>query len=219
MLKISNVKVYGLEESIIASGYPFRTDLPSNMKNMLAIVNEYNIDYPDKVNSFKRAVKLGNAKSGSGHDSYLKGIIVQYDLTAPMYIWRQFQRYHFHDIISSQSTMHVLLKMDLEKQCNEYVWKSTIEQLEYKINFYKEQLELDPGNKEGLYKIWIEIISNLPSGFEVTARITSSYLQLKSIYLQRKHHKLKEDWGEFCKFIEELPYFKELCLAKKNDEN
>ena len=81
MLKISNVKVYGLEESIIASGYPFRTDLPSDMKNMLAIVNEYNIDYPDKVNSFKRAVKLGNTPIGSGHSNFAKGVVVQFDLT------------------------------------------------------------------------------------------------------------------------------------------
>ena len=36
----------------------------------------------------------------------------------------------------------------------------------------------------------------------------------KTIYYQRKNHRLKEDWGAFIKFIEELPYFKTLILGE-----
>lgn len=35
--------------------------------------------------------------------------------------------------------------------------------------------------------------------------ISTNYLQLKTIYSQRKSHKLKNDWGYFCDFIETLP--------------
>jgi hypothetical protein len=46
-------------------------------------------------------------------------------------------------------------------------------------------------------------------------RCSTNYEQLATIYKQRKHHKLKEDWGAFCKFIEELPYAKELIICDK----
>jgi hypothetical protein len=41
-------------------------------------------------------------------------------------------------------------------------------------------------------------------GFELWMGISTNYLQLKTIYNQRKHHKL-EDWKIFCNWIESLP--------------
>jgi hypothetical protein len=64
------------------------------------------------------------------------------------------------------------------------------------------------------YEVFMKVISNTPMGFEQTMRVTTSYLQLKTIYLQRKHHKLKEDWGNFCNWCETLPHFNEFCLSK-----
>ena len=63
-----------------------------------------------------RAIKLGTTKQGAGHDNFLKGILVQVDVTAPLYWWKQAQRYHWFDFISSQSTMHCLLKFDVATQ-------------------------------------------------------------------------------------------------------
>ena len=54
----------------------------------------------------KRAIKLASAPIGSGHDNFLKGIIVQMDVEAPQYVWMQIERYQFFTIISSQSKMH-----------------------------------------------------------------------------------------------------------------
>jgi hypothetical protein len=82
MLKIENVEVSGIKSSIIASGYPMTSDNDSNYDE-------------------KRAIKLGKVKSGSGHDCFLKGIIVSCDIIFPEYWSPQFQRYHFVDIISS----------------------------------------------------------------------------------------------------------------------
>ena len=50
------------------------------------------------------------------------------------------------------------------------------------------------------YEVFMKIISNTPMGFEQTMRVTTNYLQLKTIYLQREHHKLKEDWGGVYRF-------------------
>lgn len=208
MLKIFNHRVYGLEESLIASGYPMKAEQISEWDDISNFISE---------KEYKRATRLGKVPTGTGHDNFLKGIIVQFDITYPNYWTPQFQRYHFADIVSSTSKMHRITKMDLKKSCNQYVDDIVIENLNKWIEIYntldekKSEIEIE-GKIFSKYQLYMKIISNCPMGFEQTMRVTTSYLQLKTIYLQRKHHKLKEDWGAFCNWCETLPYFKEFCL-------
>ena len=69
-------------------------------------------------------------------------------------------------------------------------------------------------NREPSYENFMAVVSNCPMGLELFMRCSTNYLQLKTIYRQRKGHKLKEDWGAFLSFIEELPYAKELIIGK-----
>ena len=62
---------------------------------------------------------------------------------------------------------------------------------------------------------YLEILYSNPCGFKLTARMTTNYRQLKTIYYQRKNHRLPE-WRVFCEWVETLPYFKELILDKAN---
>ena len=101
---IESTEVYGLNKAVIASGNAMRTVMANNL-----------LDPTDK--DLKRAALLGNTGPGEGHDNFLNGIIVQFDLYAPLYMWKQIQRYHFLDFVSSQSTMHRLLKFDVATQC------------------------------------------------------------------------------------------------------
>jgi hypothetical protein len=195
-LNISNVNVYGLKESIKASGYPMMTEIDDLLNNNLLITNS----------DISRAEKLGNSKSGHGHDCFLKGIIVQFDLTMPQYFWPQFQRYHFADFVSSQSKMHRINKMDIQEQCNKYVDKRVIEIAKDYIDQYNQEK-----NQENFQLL----MSNIPLGLNLTARITTNYLQLKNIYFQRKNHKLKE-WHYFCDWLRELPMFGNLVLQGDN---
>ena len=68
---------------------------------------------------------------------------------------------------------------------------------------------------DALYYSFMECVSACPQGVELFMRCTTNYLSLKTIYHQRKNHKLKEDWVEgFCKeFIEKLPYAKEFIIG------
>ena len=229
MLKVSTIDVYGLGESLIASGYPMVAEEAGlHMNNCLQELST------DDGGHFKRCKKLGNVPSGSGHDNFLKGVLVQFNVKYPQYWAPQAQRYHWFDIVSSQSKMHCITKMDIAKCCNKYVDKLAIENLEYWVGIYNEfkldKVWIEQCNKDKYqylpadvfvrgfgksytkYEVFMKIISNTPMGFEMTMRVTTNYLQLKTIYFQRKNHKLKEDWGTFCKFIEKLPYFKEFCL-------
>ncbi|MGL5315611.1 MAG: hypothetical protein ACRC92_20320 [Peptostreptococcaceae bacterium] len=232
MLKITNVRIYGEEESVVASGYPMRIDADSVDMDDEIILNESDL---------KRANKLGSVASGTGHDNFLKGIIVQFDVTYPNYWTPQFQRYHFADIVSSTSKMHRITKMNLKESCNEYVDDVVIENLNTwvdifngfsatdkyahlakdtnKIICYSEDLSTDEKFIEltkpfSKYEVYMKIISNCPMGLEQTMRVTTSLLQLKTIHAQRRHHKLKEDWGNFCDWVEGLDIFQKYVMKK-----
>ena len=212
IIKVDNVRVYGLEESIIASGYPMQTKTVPMADNAPIT----NLVISDK--DMKRAKHLGNAVPGSGHDCFAKGITVQFDLQVPEYIWRQLDRYHFIDYVSSQSKMHRILKMDLNKACNKYVTETSINLLNYLIEEYNKinndtdfKVKLRNGevvtNKEDVFNM---IIANTPSGIMLTARMTTNYLQLKSIVNQRSNHKMQE-WRLLCDYFKTLPMFDLVC--------
>lgn len=182
---VSNVNVFGLDESIKASKYPMSVDI--NLLN-------------DKITDTVK--KLGSSGTGEGHDQFLTGIIVQFDLTFSLKAWTEAQRYHFLDFVSSQSTMHRIAKFSLSSQCNKYVDPALVNLVESKQLAY----EADPTPEK-----YLELLYNIPTGFQLTARMTTNYRQLKTIYYQRRNHRLPE-WREFCSWIETLPKFKEIVL-------
>ena len=70
----------------------------------------------------------------------------------------------------------------------------------------------DTYNKTQEKEDYLRLLYSNPCGFKLTARMTTNYRQLKTIYHQRKNHRLPE-WRVFCSWIEDLPHFKELCLG------
>lgn len=194
--KIGKYEVFGLESAIKASGNPMRT-----------VFNRDEVDEKD----IKRAISLGSTKGGEGHDNYLKGIVVEFDVTAPLFWWKQAQRYHFFEYVSSQSTMHCLLKFDISNQCVEETNKEVLRIVE-KI---KDEYNAIPDeNKEEKYKKWRELVASTPSGFCLGATMVTNYQQLKTMYNQRKNHKLVE-WHIFCDWCDTLPHFNEFTGCKR----
>lgn len=179
MTEILHLRIYDLEESVIACRNPMRVNLP---------------EYSEKefTQSLERANKL--CQLGGSHQNFLKGIRVSFDLKYPNYLSPELQRYNWIDIVSSSSKMFRLAKMDF----NKYVTKESKEQIRKLCDAY---------NKNPSYDNFMIMLSNCPLGIELFMRVSTNYLQLKNIYKQRKTHKLKEDWGAFCEMIEGLPYF------------
>lgn len=199
MLQISNVKIYELEESIIACRNAMRTELPQYTKEEFEA-------------SLRRAIALASTPSNSGHANFLTGIRVAFDIVYPNYISPELQRYHWIDIVTSSSKMHRIMKMDFSKCCNKYVDEPTIQHMTELAAQYNVVCET--GDKDDQYEAFMRVISNCPQGIELFMRVNTNYMQLKNIYAQRKHHKLKEDWGAFCKIVESLPYFHEFIEPK-----
>lgn len=215
MLKVQNIKIYDLEESIIASRNAMRLTPPKYTKE-------------EFEQSLERAKKLAKTPNGSGHQTFLSGIRVSFDIKYPNYISPELQRYHWVDIVTSASKIHRLMEMDLDMCCNKYVTKSMIEEMQVHIAKYKAIKEDKEDNiyfwemrdgsyhktetkEDSLYFAFMRCISNCPQGIELFMRVSTNYLQLKTIYHQRKNHRLVEDWVDgFCvDFVEKLPYFEE----------
>ena len=203
MPNVSNVRVYGLDEAIRAAKYPKAVELDGLTAEL--------------TKGIKACL---NCPTGEGHDNALNGIIVQFDLTFSQKAWVELQRYHFVDFVSSCSTMHKLQNMNPRQQCNRYVDPRSIDVLNEKIGEYNRLLNV---RKEGiavtdetLKEARLEMLYNIPSGFELTAAMTTNYRQLKTIYQQRRNH-LLPDWKCMCDWIETLPRFME--LTQKNYKN
>ena len=207
---ISNLKVYDLEESLLASGYAMRTELDE-------------IIVTDKT--LKRAKNLTKASNGNGaHGQFMTGIRVNFDLTFSLKAWIEAERYRFLEFVTSQSTMHRITKFDIKKQCNEYVDDRIIDIVKEKVDQYnnillaiKTEEYLEHGYtldqmQEMAKEAYLRVLYNVPSGFELTARMTTNYRCLLNIYVQRHDHRLPE-WRKFCELLLELPYFKELVDA------
>lgn len=196
---VNNVCVYGLDQSVVASGYSMRTKAEM---------------HEPEGKDYNRAEKLGNVPVGSGHDQFLTGIIAQFDLTFSNKAWIDIQRYHFFDYVSSQSTIHCITKFDLSKSYNEYVDPRMIDIMREYVDAYNA--ETDPERKKVLY---LQILYNNPAGFLLTARMTTNYRQLKTIWIQRHNHILP-DFRKFCSEIELFPFFTTFCLGeyKSDDE-
>jgi len=216
MASISNVNIYGLAESIYRSGYPMLEVAPTENEFNDAVskiqIAINSVTYIDDVTQkhIKRAIKLANMKGG-GHEQFLTGITVAFDITLSNKAWVEAERYKFLNFVSSMSTMHRISKMPIGYCCNKYVENSimrTVSGLQKTYNAIDGNIY--PEKKKEAY---LKLLYNTPSGFEITAGMITNYRCLRNIFSQRKSHRLINDWGVVCDWIETLPMAKELICG------
>lgn len=185
---VDKVRVYDLQETLAASKYPMITDTSKATPEMTKTIGA-----------------LAKSGKGEGHDQFLTGIRVAFDLTFTNKAWVELERYRFIEFVSSQSTMHRIAKFDLSNQYNGYVDDRIIAIMEELKETYNETKDS---------RDYLRLLYSNPAGFMLTARLTTNYRALKTVYAQRKHHKLPE-WRAFCEWIETLPMAEELITFTK----
>lgn len=171
--------------------------------------------------------RLSNA--GTEHRKYMRMMPVYVRITAPLYWWKEFDTYKVGTVANSCSTMHKIAEKEftLEDFSCEHLNRIGTSSLWDIINILNisRTLYLEGGDYKGEHyyakdkQVWWQIIQLLPSSYNQTRNVMLNYEVLANIYRQRKNHKLDE-WREFCKWIEGLPY-SELITGKyvhtKND--
>lgn len=187
---VSSVSIYGLLPSVQASKFPMSTDTNTS---------------PEPTETTYR---LAQCEPGSGHDQFLTGIVVQFNLTLTNKAWVEAERYHFLDFVSSQSTMHRIAQFDLDQAYIDYVDPRMVEVMKALVAEYNS----DPTPEK-----YLRVLYSNPAGFRLTARMTTNYRQLKTIYRQRRNHRLPE-WRAFCEWIETLPYSEWITCLRESEE-
>jgi hypothetical protein len=146
------------------------------------------------------------ADAGSVHRKYMRMMPVYVRITAPLYWWKEFDTYKVGTVSNSCSTMHKIQEKEftLEDFSCEHLSTVSLNYLESIIehlNFIRDVYNEDKSNKGA----WWQMIQLLPSSYNQTRNVMMNYEVLANIYQWRKDHKLDE-WREFCKWIEGLPY-------------
>lgn len=222
-IKIEKVDVFGWEAAIRG----LRNPKNSWDKSDTIFRDFEGIDLPvPSIGENDLALMKKLSKAGNDHAKFLRYIWVSFDVEAPLYWWKEMETYRVGvaenptDIeFNSCSTMHkihakefVLDDFSHEKLIdkavvyNGYVPTSVLECVIGALNEFRE-LYLETNNK--LY--WHQIIQLLPSSYNQKRTVQINYQALKNMYHARKNHKLDE-WRELCKWIEGLPYAKDLIV-------
>lgn len=173
------------------------------------------------IGSNDKKLMMQLAKAGTTHSKYRRMISVYVDITAPLYLWKEFDTYKVGTVANSCSTMHRIHAKEFTIDDFSYdnilsydsnVFKDVPESKYWQIppdvfsdiikclNFYRE-LFLETKDK----KYWWQMIQLLPSSYNQKRTVMLNYEVLANIYHTRKDHKLDE-WRDFCKWIEKLPY-------------
>ena len=219
-MKITNTEVYGFEASLRGMRNPMDSWHLQDTKRMLGIKGKYN-DFKNNDLSYEAIVIGSNdmdlakrlIKAGNEHCKFLRQIQVWADFDMPLYWWSEFDTYKFNTK-NSCSTMHKLFNAKKEIELDDFVYsKEDISTLNFIIRELNSLRKRYLETKDFNYVIRGKRL--LPTSFKQKRTVNTNYAELINIYNQRKNHRLKEEWQDvFCKWCEELPYFKEFLEAR-----
>ena len=238
MIKIENTEVYGWEAAIRGMRNPMNSweksdsgltcsqnknnicDIHCTADNYCKPLDKYLIG----PNDHDLMMKLRN--SGTDHRKFMRMITVYFDITAPLYWWKEFDTYKVGTVANSCSTMHKIADKEFtldDFSCEKLINSMCMEIQEMEVRVSPMQALLttieclnsyrDLYNKTKDKKYWWQMIQLLPTSYNQRRTIMLNYEVLANIYKSRKNHKLDE-WHTFCDWIKTLPY-SELITGEK----
>lgn len=237
-MKFENTEVWGFKHALRGMRNPMnswdRSDSnycePSDkfdcdeciIKNMSAEGRVYRIGEKDLELAQKLIV------AGKEHRKFMRQIFVSVDITAPLYWWKEFDTYKIGTTANSTSTMHKLATTPITLSCfetddyNPYLTVMTSDE------YHENDLTIDSLMNQGSLMIDVleklrvryletkdkkyfkELVRWLPESWLQTRTVTMNYENIRSIYVQRKNHKLSEWSNSFISWIRGLPYSDEM---------
>lgn len=204
MIRIDNLQTYGFDVATLG--------MRNAMESWRLHDTEGNIIGNNDLKLIKQLTK-----AGPDHRKVLRQMLVSFNVTAPLYWYKEFDTYKVGVTTNSTSTMHKLCSQPLtihdfsfeDMHENEFIVNVVLDNLNTRIKDYKEGMKQ---NKS----LWRTIIQLLPCSYNQTRTVTTNYEVILNMYKQRRYHKLSE-WQEFCVYMyDNLPYFKDLidCLEE-----
>ena len=244
MIKIENYEVLGWDHAIRGLRNPMNSwNMSDSEFKATAEIDIIEDGRPKKQLVLYDALDIGPndhelmmklAKGGSVHAKYRRMITVYVDITAPLYWWKEFDTYKVGTVANSCSTMHRIHEKEftledfscehllesylgedseanMDVDGSDWAPRAIMDFIKDSLNHYRK-LFLETKEK----KYWWQMIQLLPSSYNQKRTVMLNYEVLSNIYESRKNHKLDE-WREFCKWIESLPY-SEIITGERGDK-
>ena len=234
MIKIENIEVTGFEHAIRGMRNPKNSweksdsgTVEENCEDCM-FISDYNVCKHNPIhkcfnfdvgeNDHDLMMRL--AKGGPVHAKYRRMIVVYLDITSHHAFWSEFDTYKVGTVRNSCSKMHKIHVKEFVK--DDFSHEGIDEVGEYAVEAFEdllitlERLRID-FNRTQEKKYWRAMIELLPMGYNIKATIMLNYEVLVGMYRDRKKHKLDE-WREFCKWIESLPYSELITGENKESE-
>lgn len=241
MIKIENVTIHGLEETIRGMRNPMNSwdksdsgicgggDKHIGCDNCCEHDCGHSFDGGFYIGKADHELMMKLATGGSVHAKYRRMITVYLDITAPLYWWKEFDTYKVGTVANSCSTMHKIHSKEFTM--DDFSCEHIIEDPnDVFVMDEEDYIPLSPNDVFQNYivnmlnvcrdkyletqdkKYWWQMIQLLPSSYNQKRTVMLNYEVLTGIYPMRKEHKLDE-WREFCQWIENLPYSEIITLA------
>lgn len=197
MLKITNVEVFNLEGAIrgMRNSWGSHGKSDSRTENGVFVLGE---------NDKNLALRLILAK-GNSHSKFLRDITVNMDIISHLKFFDEMATYKVGTNFNSSSMMHTLGKNPLT--VNDLSFEDIDDDLKVQslaLYYEARQRWIDSGKKKPS-KEWRQMVLLTPCAFNYIRTTTLNYQVLRTIYFDRKNHRLHE-WRDFCNWIETLPY-------------
>lgn len=225
MIKIENEDIYGWEAAIRGARNPMNSWDKSDSYECRSTggchcENENygaNGEFCHGINIGPNDKKLlqNLAHAGPDHGKFLRMITVTLDITAPLYWWKEFDTYKVGTVANSCSTMHKIhaKEFELDDFSHEHLGEDVVvngENLNVSLACLQQTIRVLNTARQWFVdthdkKYWWQLIQLLPTSYNQRRTVLLNYQVLKSMYHARKHHKLDE-WRDFCRFVESLPY-------------
>lgn len=210
MINIESVTYYGFEEAIRAMRNPMNSWGLSDT-NADKYKSSGDINRCLGENDLGLMQRL--SKAGVEHRTFARMINVYMDVTAPLYWWKEMDRYRIGKEQISTSTMHKIhaQEFSLDDFSHEHLDEPGTRILEVLIGVLNCERDIFNATKSKNY--WWQMIQLLPSSYNQKRTLMLSYETILKIIRERKSHKLDE-WRDFCEVLERLPYVSELLEEK-----
>ena len=168
------------------------------------------------------------AKAGTEHRGFMRATTVYVDITAPLYWWKEFGA-----AANSCSTMYKIADKEFTLEdfsCEHLIVDDDVNHIDM-VGWLQKQIDIlnewrltyldvrnSPASSESAKKYWWQMVQLLPSSYNQKRTVMLNYEVLSNIYKTHKNHKLDE-WREFCKWIESLPYSEIIVGESDEKEN
>lgn len=152
-------------------------------------------------------------KAGDDEAKFMRMIHVQMDITAPLYLLKEFDTYKIGTVANSCSTMHKIhaKEFTIDDFSHEHLDGYSLDVLEniiFRLNDNRKHF-IETKDKD----YWWQMIQLLPSSYNQKRTVDFNYQTARHMYFARRNHKLDE-WHTFTDTLLKLPYGNQLIGVK-----